>query len=62
MSFELDPLLEDVKLAPPVAERTRQYVELGRKWAAGHNNRMIKVPATEGGLGRWRSWRRRGLR
>jgi transaldolase len=51
VSFELDPLLEDVKLAPPVAERTRQYIELGRKWAAGHSNRMIKVPATEGGLG-----------
>ena len=29
----------------------RQYIELGKKWAAGHKNRMIKVPATPGGLG-----------
>jgi transaldolase len=51
VSFELDPLLEDPKINVPVAERTRHYVELGKKWAAGHQNRMIKVPATEGGLG-----------
>jgi transaldolase len=25
-------------------------VELGKKWAAGHKNRMIKVPATDAGL------------
>ena len=35
----------------PVAERTKKYIELGKKWAAGHKNRMIKVPATAGGLG-----------
>jgi transaldolase len=51
VSFELDPLLEDVQQAPPIAERSKKYIELGRKWAAGHQNRMIKVPATEGGLG-----------
>jgi len=51
VSFELDPLLEDPARDLPVAERTRQYVELGKKWAAGHKNRMIKVPATPGGLG-----------
>jgi transaldolase len=51
VSFELDPLLEDPNLAPPVAERTRRYVELGKKWSAGHKNRMIKVPNTEGGRG-----------
>jgi transaldolase len=52
VSFELDPLLEDVQLAPKsIAERTRRYVELGKKWAAGHKNRMIKVPATAAGLG-----------
>src|SRR5262249_34533161 len=50
VSFELDPLLEDPKANIPVAERTRRYVELGKKWAAGQQNRMIKVPATEGGL------------
>jgi transaldolase len=51
VSFELDPLLEDVQLAPKsIAERTRRYVELGKKWAAGQKNRMIKVPATEAGL------------
>jgi len=52
VSFELDPLLEDLQLAPKsIPERTRRYVELGKKWAAGHKNRMIKVPATPAGLG-----------
>jgi transaldolase len=51
VSFELDPLLEDQARNMPVAERTKQYISLGKKWAAGHKNRMIKVPATEGGLG-----------
>jgi transaldolase len=51
VSFELDPLLEDVARNVPVADRTKAYIELGKKWAAGQKNRMIKVPATPGGLG-----------
>ncbi|WP_428386335.1 transaldolase family protein [Mucisphaera sp.] len=51
VSFELDPLLEDHELAPALPERISRYIELGKKWAAGHDNRMIKVPATEAGLG-----------
>ena len=51
VSFELDPLLEDVGPgAVPHAERVRRYVEEGKRWAAGQKNRMIKVPATEAGL------------
>src|SRR3954465_9973585 len=50
VSFELDPLLEDTQANIPHAERVRQYIELGKKWAAGHKNRMIKVPATPAGL------------
>jgi len=50
VSFELDPLLEDPELGPPHAERVARYVELGKKWSAGHKNRMIKVPATPAGL------------
>jgi transaldolase len=50
VSFELDPLLEDVKNPQPHAERVRRYVELGKQWSAGHTNRMIKVPATAAGL------------
>ncbi len=50
VSFELDPLLEDPELAPPHADRVAQYIELGRKWAKGHTNRMIKIPATPAGL------------
>src|SRR5204863_8563460 len=50
VSFELDPLLEDLQLGPPHAERVAKYVELGKKWSAGHTNRMIKVPATPAGL------------
>src|SRR5271163_3677101 len=35
VSFELDPLLEDLQLAPKsIAERTKRYVELGKKWSA----------------------------
>jgi transaldolase len=50
VSFELDPLLEDVSNPTPIAVATKRYIELGRKWAAGHKNRMIKVPATPAGL------------
>ncbi len=51
VSFELDPLLEDPDRRVPEAEKARRYVELGKRWSAGHKNRMIKVPATPGGLG-----------
>ena len=50
VSFELDPLLEDLKQGPPHAARVARYIELGKKWASGHQNRMIKVPATPAGL------------
>lgn len=50
VSFELDPLLEDAELGPPHAQRVARYVKLGKKWSAGHQNRMIKVPATPAGL------------
>jgi transaldolase len=50
VSFEVDPLLEDPVAAMPHAERVQHYVELGKRWAAGHRNRMIKVPATPAGL------------
>lgn len=50
VSFELDPLLEDASCKLSVQEKAARYVELGRHWAAGHSNRMIKVPATPGGL------------
>jgi transaldolase len=50
VSFELDPLLEDTANTLSVEEKAKKYVELGQHWAAGHSNRMIKVPATPGGL------------
>src|SRR5688572_9416050 len=50
VSFELDPLLEDVTNLPPRDEAVRRYVELAKRWSAGHQNRMIKIPATEAGL------------
>src|ERR1700678_3384499 len=50
VSFELDPLLEDPTLNMPLEERTKTYITLGKKWAAGHTNRMIKIPATPAGL------------
>lgn len=51
VSFELDPLLEDVEHPIPYDEAVKRYIELGKRWAKGHDNRMIKVPATEAGLG-----------
>ena len=51
VSFELDPLLEAVDCPLSTEERSAKYIESGKKWAAGHTNRMIKVPATPGGLG-----------
>ena len=50
VSFELDPLLEKVGNPLSVRERAARYVELGKRWAEGHTNRMIKVPGTEAGL------------
>jgi len=50
VSFEIDPLLEDPEANMPHAQRVEQYVELGKKYAKGHSNRMIKVPATPAGL------------
>lgn len=50
VSFELDPLLEDPAEGLSDQQRARRYVELGRRWSHGHSNRMIKVPATEGGI------------
>lgn len=51
VSFELDPLLEDPDCKISPADRTARYIELGKKWASGHKNRMIKVPATPAGIG-----------
>jgi transaldolase len=50
VSFELDPLIEDEAAGVDHSERVRRYLELGQKWAAGHRNRMIKVPASAAGL------------
>lgn len=50
VSFEVDPLLEDPQLGPPHAERVARYIALGKQWSAGHENRMIKVPATPAGI------------
>jgi transaldolase len=50
VSFELDPLLEDINSPIPHPHRVKRYIELGKQWSAGHRNRMIKVPATDAGL------------
>lgn len=50
VSFELDPLLEDVDNPTPHDQAVAKYIELGKQWSAGHDNRMIKVPATPAGL------------
>ena len=50
VSFEVDPLLEDVDQEMNSQQRAERYVELAKKWSQGHTNRLIKIPATEAGL------------
>lgn len=50
VSFELDPLLEDPSCTLTHAQRVARYIELGKQWSQGHENRMIKVPATPAGI------------
>lgn len=50
VSFELDPLLEDPEINLSIADRAIRYVELGKQWNTDQTNRMIKVPATAGGI------------
>lgn len=50
VSFELDPLLEDADNGLSTEQRTAKYVELGKHYAAGHPNRMVKVPGSEAGI------------
>ena len=50
VSFELDPLLEDPELGPSHKDRVARYIALANQWSAGHDNRMIKVPATTAGI------------
>lgn len=50
VSFELDPLIEDPTVDLPHADRVAKYIALGKQWSEGHENRMIKVPATPAGL------------
>jgi transaldolase len=50
VSFELDPLLEDVNNPIPHQQRVARYIELAKQWSQGHKNRMIKIPATAAGL------------
>src|SRR5215510_9120343 len=42
VSFELDPLLEDVACKLSISDKAARYIELGKRWSAGHQNRMIK--------------------
>jgi len=51
VSFELDPLLEDSANTLSVEAKSAKYVELGKHYFKDARNRMIKVPATPGGLG-----------
>lgn len=50
VSFELDPLLEDADCPLSHDEKVARYIELGKQWSTGHDNRMIKIPATPAGL------------
>ncbi len=51
VSFELDPLIDDPNNGMTDAQRIEAYIEQGRIWSKGHQNRMIKIPATDAGIG-----------
>src|SRR5437763_10563355 len=36
VSFELDPLLDDASSPLSAEQRAARYIELGKKWSAGH--------------------------
>lgn len=61
VSFELDPLLEAEDCPLSRDEKVQRYIELGTQWSADHDNRMIKVPATEAGLGALEELAARGV-
>ena len=50
VSFELDPLLEDPSCTLSHSQKVHRYVELGKQWGLGRQNRLIKVPATPAGI------------
>ena len=50
VSFEVDPLLEDPQANLAHDERVTRYIDLATKWSAGHDNRLIKIPATSAGI------------
>ena len=50
VSFELDPLIEDLRNSLSLQERIDTYKALGATWALNHPNRLIKVPATDAGI------------
>ncbi len=50
VSFELDPLLEEVDNPMPHADKVARYIKLAKQWSDEQTNRMIKVPATPAGL------------
>jgi transaldolase len=50
VSFELDPLLEDPSCTLSHVQKVHRYVELGKQWGLGRQNRLIKVPASPAGI------------
>lgn len=50
VSFELDPLIDAEDSDLSHRNRVHKYIALGKQWSQGHDNRMIKVPATPAGL------------
>lgn len=61
VSFEVDPLLEDTENSLTHQQRVARYIELGTKWSAEQQNRMIKVPATPAGIGALEELAARGV-
>lgn len=50
VSFEIDPLIDAGDSPLSHEERVQRYKDEARRWHEGHQNRMIKVPATPAGI------------
>ncbi len=50
VSFEVDPMIDASESTLTTDERTARYIGEAKRWSDGHQNRMIKVPATPAGL------------
>ena len=61
VSFEVDPLIDGHDSPLSHDARVDRYIAEATRWSAGHQNRLIKVPATPAGLDALETLASRGI-